>query len=108
MLGITAAHHGHRVHFATATDWVARPTDAHRSARLPQELAKLRRYGLIIVDLCRDRDYAEEPFVASASSRRNGEPFVRGDQPWARAVRMAYATSEGSTGFVGSCIQLPG
>ncbi|MDT0263926.1 ATP-binding protein [Jatrophihabitans sp. DSM 44399] len=29
---------------------VTRLTDAHRSARLPQELAKLRRYGLIIVD----------------------------------------------------------
>ena len=49
-LGVTAARHGHRVLFATATDWVARLTDAHRSGRLPQELAKLRRYGLIIVD----------------------------------------------------------
>ena len=36
--------------FATATDWVTRLTDAHRAGRLPQELAKLRRYGLIIVD----------------------------------------------------------
>lgn len=49
-LGIVAARHGHRVLFATATDWVARLTDAHRQARLPQELARLRRYGLIIVD----------------------------------------------------------
>jgi DNA replication protein DnaC len=49
-LGITAAHHGHRVLFATATDWVTRLTDAHRHGRLPQELARLRRYGLIIVD----------------------------------------------------------
>ena len=36
--------------FATATDWVTRLTDAHRQGRLPQELARLRRYGLIIVD----------------------------------------------------------
>jgi DNA replication protein DnaC len=49
-LGIVAARHGHRVLFATATDWVTRLTDAHRAGRLPQELARLRRYRLIIVD----------------------------------------------------------
>ena len=49
-LGIAAANHGHRVLFATATEWVTRLTDAHRAGRLPQELARLRRYGLIIVD----------------------------------------------------------
>ena len=49
-LGIAAAHHGHRVLFATATDWVTRLTDAHRAGRLPAELARLRRYGLIIID----------------------------------------------------------
>ena len=49
-LGIVAARHGYRVLFATATDWVTRLTDAHRQGRLPQELARLRRYGLIIVD----------------------------------------------------------
>lgn len=49
-LGIVAARHGHRVLVATATDWVTRLTDAHRQGRLPAELARLRRYGLIIVD----------------------------------------------------------
>ncbi|MFC4245122.1 IS21-like element helper ATPase IstB [Gryllotalpicola reticulitermitis] len=49
-LGIVAARHGHRVLFATATDWVTRLTDAHRQGRLPAELARLKRYGLIIVD----------------------------------------------------------
>jgi DNA replication protein DnaC len=49
-LGIVAAQHGHRVLFATATEWVTRLTDAHRQGRLPNELARLRRYGLIIVD----------------------------------------------------------
>jgi DNA replication protein DnaC len=49
-LGIVAARAGHRVLFATATDWVTRLTDAHRHGRLPQELTRLRRYGLIIVD----------------------------------------------------------
>src|SRR6195952_3343406 len=49
-LGVVAARHGHRVLFATATDWVTRLTDAHRHGRLPQELARLRRYGLIVID----------------------------------------------------------
>jgi DNA replication protein DnaC len=49
-LGITACRHGHRVLFATATDWVTRLSDAHRAGRLPTELTKLRRYGLIIID----------------------------------------------------------
>jgi DNA replication protein DnaC len=49
-LGITAARHGHRVLFATATDWVTRLTDAHRQGHLSRELARLRRYGLIIID----------------------------------------------------------
>jgi DNA replication protein DnaC len=49
-LGIAAARQGHRVLFATATDWVTRLTDAHRAGRLPAELTRLRRYGLIIVD----------------------------------------------------------
>src|SRR3954464_1052684 len=49
-LGIAAAHHGHRVLFATATERVTRLTEAHRAGRLPAELTRLRRYGLIIVD----------------------------------------------------------
>jgi DNA replication protein DnaC len=49
-LGVIAANQGQRVLFATATDWITRLTEAHRGGKLPQELAKLRRYGLIIVD----------------------------------------------------------
>jgi DNA replication protein DnaC len=49
-LAIRACQAGHRVLFATATDWVTRLTEAHRQGLLPRELARLRRYGLIIVD----------------------------------------------------------
>jgi DNA replication protein DnaC len=49
-LAVKACQAGHRVLFATATDWVTRLTDAHRTGSLPRELARLRRYGLIIVD----------------------------------------------------------
>jgi DNA replication protein DnaC len=38
-LGVAAARHGHRVLFATATEWVTRLTDAHRAGRPPHELA---------------------------------------------------------------------
>ena len=41
-LGVAAARHGHRVLFATATEWVTRLSDAHRAGRLPQELAVTR------------------------------------------------------------------
>src|SRR4051812_31714427 len=49
-LGIAPCHAGHRVLFATATDWVPRLTDAHQRGRLPAELTRLRRYGLIVID----------------------------------------------------------
>src|SRR5689334_19739049 len=39
-LATIAAQHGHRVLFATATDWVTRLADAHRAGRLAAELSK--------------------------------------------------------------------
>ena len=67
-LGIAAAHHGHRVLFATATDWVTRLTDAHRAGRLPHELARLRRYGLIIVDEVGYLPSSKTPRTCSSNS----------------------------------------
>ena len=49
-LGVAACRQGHRVLFATATDWITRLTEAHDRNRLAAELTRLRRYGLIIVD----------------------------------------------------------
>ena len=49
-LGVAAARQGHRVLFATATDWVTRLSEAHDRGRLAAELTRLRRYALIIVD----------------------------------------------------------
>ena len=62
-LGVKAAHAGHRVLFATATDWVTRLTEAHRHGRLAKELSRLRRYGLIIVD-----EVGYLPFEAEAAN----------------------------------------
>jgi hypothetical protein len=45
--------------FATASQWVDKLADARTSGRLQAELARLSRYPLLVVDLCRHRDYAE-------------------------------------------------
>jgi len=48
------------VFFATAAEWVDRLAAAHHAGRLQDELLRLGRYPLLVVDLCRYRDYAEE------------------------------------------------
>jgi DNA replication protein DnaC len=58
-LAIRACQAGHRVLFATASEWVARLAEAHHTGRLQDELVRLGRYPLLVVDLCRARDYAE-------------------------------------------------
>jgi DNA replication protein DnaC len=49
-LGMRACLAGHRVAFATATEWVARLLDAQRLGRLSEELRRLGRVPLVIVD----------------------------------------------------------
>src|ERR687893_597375 len=49
-LGIRACLAGHRVAFRTATEWVALLVDAQRRGRLDDELARLQRIPLLIVD----------------------------------------------------------
>jgi DNA replication protein DnaC len=41
---------GHRVLFATASEWVTRLADAHHDGRLQDELRRLGRYPLLVVD----------------------------------------------------------
>jgi DNA replication protein DnaC len=49
-LGIRACLAGHRVAFRTATEWVALLADAQRAGRLDEELTRLQRIALVIVD----------------------------------------------------------
>src|SRR5690606_29339660 len=49
-ISIRACLAGHRVAFATATEWVARLADAQRQGRLADEIARLGRYPLLVVD----------------------------------------------------------
>src|SRR5688500_6296461 len=48
-LAIRACQAGHRVLFATATEWVTRLADAHHTGRLQDELRRLGRYPLLVV-----------------------------------------------------------
>ena len=49
-LAIRACQAGHRVLFATASDWVSTLVDAHHAGRLQAELVRLGRYPLLVVD----------------------------------------------------------
>jgi DNA replication protein DnaC len=49
-LAIRACQAGHRVLFATASQWVDRLAQAHHSGRLQAELVRLGRYPLLVVD----------------------------------------------------------
>lgn len=49
-LSLRACLQGQRVGFATATEWVARLADAQRQGRLAEELRRLERIPLLVVD----------------------------------------------------------
>lgn len=49
-LAIRAAQAGHRVLFATASEWVDRLAAAHHAGTLQAELRKLARYPLLVID----------------------------------------------------------
>jgi DNA replication protein DnaC len=49
-IAIRACQAGHRVLFATASEWVDRLATAHHHGRLQDELRRLGRYPLIVVD----------------------------------------------------------
>jgi DNA replication protein DnaC len=62
-LGVRACQAGHRVLFATAAGWVARLADAHAQGRLQDELVRLGRYPLLVVD-----EVGYIPFEAEAAN----------------------------------------
>jgi len=62
-IAIRACQAGHRVAFATASDWVARLADAHHADRLQAELVRLGRYPLLVVD-----EVGYIPFEAEAAT----------------------------------------
>jgi len=49
-IAIRACQAGHRVLFATASQWVDRLAEAHHAGRLQSELIRLGRYPLLVID----------------------------------------------------------
>src|SRR6266550_2655813 len=62
-VSIRACQAGHRVAFATAAEWVARLGDAHTQRRLHDELRRLGRTPLLVID-----DVGYIPFEAEAAN----------------------------------------
>jgi DNA replication protein DnaC len=62
-LSIRACQAGHRVAFATAAQWVDRLADAHAQGRLQNELVRLGRVPLLIID-----EVGYIPFEAEAAN----------------------------------------
>jgi len=87
-LGIKAAQAGHRVLFATATEWVTRLQTAHQQGHLPATLTRLRRYGLIIVDevgyIPFEQDAANLFFQLVSSRYEHASLILTSNLPFAR------------------------
>ena len=62
-LAIRACQAGHRVLFATASEWVARLAEAHHAGQLQSELVRLGRYPLLVID-----EVGYIPFEAEAAN----------------------------------------
>ena len=62
-IAIRACQAGHRVLFATAAQWVDRLAETHHAGRLQDELRRLARYPLIVVD-----EVGYIPFEAEAAN----------------------------------------
>ena len=62
-IAIRACQAGHRVLFATAAQWVDRLAEAHHTGRLQDELRRLARYPLMVVD-----EVGYIPFEAEAAN----------------------------------------
>ena len=87
-LAIKAAQAGHRIAFATAVDWVARLKAAHHAGRLPAELTKLRRIGLLVVDevgyIPFEQDAANLFFQLVSSRYEHASLILTSNLPFAR------------------------
>lgn len=87
-LGIKTAQAGHPVLFDTATNWIGRLQAAHSTGRLEDELRRLRRYRLLIIDevgyLPFDADAASLFFQLVASRYEQASILVTSNLPFGR------------------------
>jgi DNA replication protein DnaC len=85
-LGIRACLAAQRVHFATATEWVARLGEASRAGRLEDELRRLGRVPLIVVDevgyIPFDSEAANLMFMLVSSRYERASLIVTSNKPF--------------------------
>lgn len=83
--------------FATATEWVARLQAAHDAGRLADELARLRRYGLLIVDevgyIPFEQDAANLFFQLVSSRYEHASLILTSNLPFDGATSLATKSS---------------
>ena len=87
-LGIRACQAGHRVAFATAAEWVARLGEAHQMGRLHQELTRLGRIPLLVIDevgyIPFDGEAANLFFLLISSRFERASVIVTSNKPFGR------------------------
>jgi len=87
-LGVRACQAGHRVAFATAAEWVARLGDAHNRARLHDELRRLGRVPLLVIDevgyIPFDAEAANLFFQLVSSRYERASVIVTSNKPFGR------------------------
>jgi DNA replication protein DnaC len=87
-LAIRACQAGHRVLFATASEWVARLADAHAAGKLQSELVRLGRYPLLVVDevgyIPFEQDAANLFFQLVSSRYEHASLILTSNLPFAR------------------------
>ena len=87
-LGIRACQAGHRVAFATAAGWVAKLGEAHQQSRLHDELTRLGRIPLLVIDevgyLPFDGEAANLFFQLISSRYERASVIVTSNKPFGR------------------------
>jgi DNA replication protein DnaC len=80
-LGLKACERGHRVAFATAQEWVSRLEQAQDRNQLEQELRRLERYHLLVVDEVGYLPLSARPPTCSSPSSRAATNAARSSSP---------------------------
>ena len=87
-LALRACQAGHRVAFATASQWVDHLAEAHHTGRLQHELTRLARYPLLVIDEVGYIPFEPEAanlFFQLVSSRyERASPIVTSNKPFGR------------------------
>jgi DNA replication protein DnaC len=105
-LGIRACQAGHRVAFATAAEWVARLADAHHAGRLQDELTRLSRVPVLIIDevgyIPFEPEAANLFFQLESARYERASLIVTSNKPFGKAHMFAATCARRRRIFTGS------